>query len=178
MTLHQVDIEKSYLGEFWTNRYIINVDSLTAGVVVGQSIVNIERQVHAQFVTFTKYRVSDVNPDTDAFVIVPLSVNGLRAHESAPMPFFNVVRVDFPAGTGRPSRKYLRGVLQQSDCSGSALKTGVVSFVNENYGLPLGDLPGFVDPQGTELGTGQCAPNVAMRQLRRGSKRKTKPILP
>lgn len=177
MALYQVDIQKSWQNEFWTNRYYIEVDSLELGLGIATEIVAIERAVHISVVRFDKYRVSDTVEGTENYIIVPLGAPGLRESTEAAIPLFNVARIDFPAGTGRPSRKYLRLPIQRSEVNGNMFENNFINFVNQNYGVPMGDLDGFVDPQGTALGTGQCSPNVGMRQLRRGSKRKTKSIL-
>lgn len=179
MPLFNLQIEKELNGEFWVNRYIVELDDLTQAVLIGNTITGFELAVHLDVVTFTKYRVSDIDPATDAFVIVPIGQQGQRAiGANQYLPLWNVFRVDFPAGVGRPSRKYVRGPVLESDSVNGVLEPATVAFMNANYGTPLGDLPEFVDVDGTGLGTGITQANVAMRQLRRGSRRRTTPILP
>lgn len=178
MPLFNLQIEKELGGEFWVNRYIVQLDDLTQAVFIGNTITGYELAIHMDVVNFTKYRVSDIDPTSDVFVIVPIGQTGQRTTIGPYLPLFNVVRVDFPAGTGRPSRKYLRLPVLESDQTNGALETSLISLVNTEYGTPLGDLPEFVDVDGTGLGTGITQPRVAMRQLRRGSKRRTTPIIP
>lgn len=171
-----LDIEKSYLTETWTNRYILSNPSIESALLTAQAIVDAEIAVHASGFTITRYRISDLDPATDTFVIVPVGTPGARTITTL-LPLFNVVRVDFPAGTGRPSRKYLRVGIQETEQSQGVLESTFVSFINTEYGQVLGDIDEYVDVDGEPLGTGICQPNVAMRQLRRGSKRRTTPVL-
>ncbi len=170
-----LDSEKMLQGEYWTNRYIVAAADLAAAVAIGVSITNIERAVHYSTVLFTKFRVSDGQPLTDVYQVVNLNSYGAAAIGTLQlMPLFNVVRVDFnTAGGGRPSRKYLRGCLSESSVNFTQLDGGYITFMDANYTGPMIDLAGFVDVDGQQITSGSAYPFVAMRQLRRGSKRKT-----
>lgn len=172
-----LDIEKVIGTEYWTNRYMLSNPSLESAILTAAAIVDAERAVHAAGVTFTRYRISDVDPTTDNFVIVPLGTAGLRIITTS-LPLFNVARVDFPAGTGRPSRKYLRLPIAEEDQDNGTFTSTFVSLINQNYGVVLGDIDEFVDVDGEPLGTGICQPKVGMRQLRRGSKKRNQPVIP
>jgi len=178
MPLFTLQIEKELNGEFWVNRYILLLDDITQAVFAGNSITGFELAIHKERVNFTKYRVSDQDPATDEFVIVPIGQPGQVTGSGDALPLWNVVRVDFPAGNGRPSRKYLRLPIFETEQTNGVLEVGITSLVATEYGIPLGDFSEFVDVDGTGLGTGVVTPNVAMRQLRRGSKRRTTPIIP
>ena len=175
---YSLDIEKQSGTEFWTNRYILSNPSIESAILTANAILLIEQAVHSENVLFTKYRVSDLDPDTDAFVIVPIGEVGDRPTVGDVLPLFNVARVDFPAGIGRPSRKYLRLPIFEGDQANGTLTPTMVAFVNTNYGTPLGDIDEFVDVDGEPLGSGICQPQVGMRQLRRGSRRRTTPVIP
>jgi hypothetical protein len=177
MALFKLDIEKRWLGEFWTNRYILQGESITELIPSAEEIVAAEKAIHLSVVTFTKYRISDSDPSTSTFVIVPINDVGDRNAGSAGLPAFNCVRVDFPAGFGRPSRKYLRLPLQSAEVSNNDIAIGLISLVNTQYGAVLGDLVTFVDVDGETLGTGVAQQQVAMRQLRRGSKRRQTSVI-
>lgn len=171
-----LDIEKALGSETWTNRYILSNPSFESAILTANAIVLAERDIHAQGITFTRYRVADLDPSTDAFVIVPLGVSGNRTITTM-LPLFNVARVDFPAGLGRPSRKYLRIGIAEADQTNGVFESSVIAEINTNYGQVLGDIDEYVDVDGEPLGTGICQPAVAMRQLRRGSKRRATPVL-
>jgi len=178
MPLFSLDIEKELGGEFWTNRYILELDDITQAVLAGNTITGFELAIHYDIVNFTKYRVSDLNPETDVYVIVPIGAAGERTFVGSYLPLFNVVRVDFPAGTGRPSRKYLRLPINENEVDNGVLASGLIALINSEYGVPLGDFELFVDVDGQPIGTGIVSPKVAMRQLRRGSRRKVTPVIP
>jgi len=177
MPLFSLDIEKSLGNEFWTNRYILQLDDLTQAIFAGNTITGYELAIHTTLVNFTRYRVADLDPTTDLFVIVPIGQAGDRTPPGEYLPLFNVVRVDFPAGNGRPSRKYLRLPITEPEQVGGVLQTSLTSIILTEYAVPLGDFAQYVDVDGQGLGAGVVHPNVAMRQLRRGSKRKLTPPL-
>lgn len=178
MPLFSIDIEKFYLAEYWTNRYIVNAENLAVADTYGAQIVEFERAVHVSVVQFTKYRTADTVEGNDVYKINPLGVNGLRSATGAPLPLFNVVRCDFGVASGRPSRKYLRLPLMAGEVSGNTLITGLVGLINVDYVESLVDAGFYVDVDGQPILNGNTMLNVGMRQLRRGSKRKAAPVLP
>jgi hypothetical protein len=177
MPLFSLDIEKEFGGEFWTNRYILSATDITLAILSADAIWPLEQNIHKDVVNFTRYRVSDMDPATDMFVIVPIGETGAVTATTGLLPLFNVMRVDFPAGTGRPSRKYLRLPIQESEQEDGVFTTSIVSTVNDVYGNALAAISAFVDVDGEPLGNGRVTPAVAMRQLRRGSRRRTTPVL-
>jgi len=172
-----LDIEKQLGTETWTNRYILSNPSIESALLTAAAILPLEQAIHLDTVTFTRYRISDLDPSTDIFVIVPVGEPGDVTPGSDILPLFNVVRVDFPAGLGRPSRKYLRCPVQEEWQVDGFFTSTVVAFINSSYGTPLGDIDEYVDVDGEPLGTGICQAAVGMRQLRRGSKRRATPVL-
>lgn len=172
----RVTIEKLYQGEYWTNVYWF---SGAISAVQGASIADliaIERSVHLSPVLITKVRIDDAVPLTDQFVTETINLFGLRTIGSEHMlPLFNVVRVDLTAGLGRPSRKYYRGALHEGDVNFNTIAPATVSFYNTDVAAALASLSGFVDVDGTDITAGTTHPFVGMRQLRRGSKKKTTP---
>lgn len=181
MPIYQVDIEKSLtpgVGNtvYWTNVYHVQASDITNAIAAGNGIVTIEKQAHGTIVSYTKMRVQQTSPIAMSGTIVPLSGTGARS-SSNPMPLFNVFRVDFNVGGGRPSRKYLRAPVLTTDNSSGALVAGTITFLNTSYITPLVALGTVVDPQGQAFQSGAPYPLVGMRQLRRGSKRKTTPVL-
>ena len=177
--LVSLDIQKELTGEFWTNRYVLDVPSLADAITPANFIVGKERIITIGDITFTSYRISDMVPGTDAYIVVPIGLQGLRVITSQALPLFNVARVDFGVGQGRPSRKYLRGVLGEEDQeSYGILVDASITFINTNYAGPVAGLTEYVDVDGQAITTGFCYGRVGMRQLRRGSRRRTEPIIP
>ena len=176
MPQFKLDIEKYYNGEYWTNRYIVEAIDLTDAATDGDAILASERPMHLPVVLFTKWRLSDFNPTTDEFIVKPVNLAGTRTgFGGEPLALFNTVRVDFPAGFGRPSRKYYRGCLTEGDIIGPNLIAGTVTYMQERVSTLTS--AALVDPQGTLLGEGVVKTLLQMRQLRRGTKRRTQPIL-
>lgn len=178
MPLFKVDIEKVYANEYWSNVYYLELDVLDGALTVANEIVAAERAIHKNFVLFTKVRVSDMIPGTDEYITGVLNVTGLATSESTLLPLWNVVRVDLTATAGRPSRKYLRGCIAEDNMSYDNLDPAFVTFINNNYVTPLVLIEELKDVDGQDLVDGACMPKVGMRQLRRGSRRRTTPIIP
>lgn len=175
MPHYYVEIEKRLGSEFWTNRYIVRALTLAdASSILGVGLLNAERPLHAEAVTFTRYRVSTVDPSDDTYVIVTINAPGLRdIGINQLLPLFNTLRVDFPAGSGRPSRKYYRGVLTENDIAGDLVQTNfnglMAAFVDM---FAEGEGPGLVDPQGELFVNAVPISLVQMRQLRRSRRRR------
>jgi hypothetical protein len=180
MPLFSLDIQKQRGTEFWTNRYILQLADVVSGSTSAAALVEAERAITLSSVTFTSYRVSDQTPNTDVFSITPIGLVGLRTSGvGTEMPLFNVARVDFQVSMGRPSRKYIRGSLIEGDSeSYGALIPAYLQLVNDNYVAGCLAVAAYVDVDGQSLISGACNANVGMRQLRRGSRRRTEPIIP
>src|SRR5215207_2253474 len=103
----RLTIEKMYQGEYWTNVYWLSTD-LSDSAAAAVDILAAERAITLSPVLFTKMRIDDGVEDTDVFVTTSPNQFGLRSPGGNEMvPLFNVLRVDFAAGVGRPSRKYM-----------------------------------------------------------------------
>lgn len=180
MPLYNVDIEKVLTGEYWTNRYVVFGADLAAAITSANMIYEAERDITKSVVTFTKYRVSDQDPETDTYQIINLNTAGTVAPDGNMLPLFNVVRVDFnTTGGGRPSRKYLRLPLYTTEVGASgALASGILGGVQSEYADVLAALTAYVDVDNQAISSGSVWPFVSMRQLRRGTRRRTEPILP
>lgn len=180
---YQVDIEKSMGGEFWTNRYFIDRGNVNNAALAAMEIVSGERSFHRVGVTFTKLRVRSKVVGDEEFVTIPLNQPGLLATSGPFLPLFNVVRVDVAVvGGGRPSRKYYRIGLCAGDLEPGVGKittlaasiNGLVEAMMEAVSSGGGSI---LDPDNQVWDSAATFSDVAMRQLRRGSRRRTEPIL-
>lgn len=183
MALYQVDIEKQLGSEYWTNRYFVNSPTLAEADLAGMQIQNRERLFHRTAVTFTKRRVSDTVPNTSNFIVTPVFQPGELAKNGAFLPLFNVLRVDFSVvGSGRPSRKYYRMPLCAGDITSDFnIDSGITSAVQAHLVSLIAtmdlDYSPIVDPDLQPWVAPAVYLAVAMRQLRRGTRRRTEPIL-
>ena len=161
--------------EYWTNVYYVDAVDFADAAQTANSVVAAERSIHLTSVIFTKYRIDDNVPNTDNFITVNLNVNGTRPVNDDPVPLWTTFRVDLPAIAGRPSRKYYRGVLREDDVNafGTLASQALTEF--EAFCSTLGAIGALVDPDGQAILSATCAIVAAMRQLRRGSKKKLTP---
>lgn len=183
MPLFAVDVEKTFAGEFWTNRYVVNTTSLANADEAADIIVTRERSFHRVDIEFTKVRTRTLAAGDDVYSSRPIGADGLLASNGPYLPLFNVVRCDFSVeGGGRPSRKYYRlgicagDVLTNFNVANaivSAVEAGTAGMIAEleANASPLVDVDAQVIVEPTAFST------IGMRQLRKGSKRRTTPIL-
>lgn len=176
MPLFKIDIQKFMLGEYWTNRWLVNADDLLDAQDAANDLVTHERFIHSTIIRFDRVRVSDAVQDTDVYVTIPLNVFGNYGFTGENLPLFNVLRADFNVAVGRPCRKYWRVGLSETYVVGSQIAESVITDVN-NVIASIVALGRVVDPQGNVVTGGSAFPAVQMRQLRRGSRRRTNPVI-
>lgn len=178
MGLYRLDLQKTANNQsFWTNSYVVQTGSLTEAAALIDTYANRESGIHHAGIVIDKGRVSDMVPGTDQFIVKPLNVNGARTGGTSFLPLWDCVRVDFGVAIGRPSRKYLRIYLTEEDVDNSVLAAGLVSTIHTLYVNPMVGDDTYVDVDGQAIVAGTVYPNVQMRQLRRGSKRKARPVI-
>jgi hypothetical protein len=183
MALYKVDVEKFKDGEYWTNRYILSSTTLENAVEGSDIIVEGERAFHRTGVAFTKVRVSSAVENDLVYSSRPLTNSGLLEDSGPYLPLFNVIRADFPVeGGGRPSRKYYRmGICAGDVVVDYQVSSSLVILMESELTAMLAALGGnaspLVDPQTQEIDGVAVFDRIAMRQLRKGSRRRTEPIL-
>lgn len=182
MATFKVDIEKLYQNRYWTNVYYVGVGAtLSDAVGTAAEIVAMEKKFHADLVTFTKYRVSTITPGDFVYQTVVLNEQGARNSTGMDfLPLFNVARVDLTdEGFKRPERKYYRCPVAESDQSGGTLSNTFITLIEGAFEVFFGSFVGaLVGPNAEAITSAQVYPFVGMRQLRRGSRRRTTAIIP
>jgi hypothetical protein len=172
-------VEKRLGTEYWTNVYHVQAADQAVAQAAANNIVSIERGLHYEVVEITKYRLSPY-PGPSEGTVYPINVFGLAGPAGDMLPLFNVVRADFPAPVGRPSRKYYRGALTEGDQANGNLveaRAAAVQTALARLGQE-GDLAAaLVDVDGQALADARVSRLVGMRQLRRGSRRRLAPII-
>lgn len=170
-----VEFYCSTVGEYWTNRYF-TTDAVNAAGDTIDALAAAHISILRANCVLTKVRVDDNIEDTDNYDTVSFNtVGGLTTGGVNTLALFNVARVDFDvAGGGRPSRKYLRGYLTEADANFLGIETANVTQLN-TFADAIVAIGTICDPQGALFVDGVVWPFVQMRQLRRGSKKKTTP---
>lgn len=180
MPLYTVDIQKRQGTEYWTNRWVVSAPSLGQASVLGGEIAGYEQDIHTTNVILDRHRTRPLVAGGDNYIIVPIGFAG--AYDggalSSQIPLFNVVRVDWAVAEGRPSRKYFRTGLTETMVEGSNLVESYRAFVDARMEAMRTALAGaLVDVDGQAINSATVFPAVGMRQLRRGSKRRLRPII-
>lgn len=176
MALFQIDVEKLYAGEYWTNVYHVEAASLLDAVPMAAAIKEIERAVHKTSVTFTKARISDSSANPE-FTTVVYNQAGLHVNATDVVPLWNTVRVDLQRFGGRPGRKYLRLPIHEDQTQGLNLTATMQTFIDTSYCNPMEGLGYVRTSTGAVVQSWFCSPAIQMRQLRRGSRRRTSPVI-
>jgi hypothetical protein len=175
----QVDIQKRLGTEYWTNVYHVASSSLASAQAFAQSLVTeVEVPLHTADVLFVSFSVRPF-PGPSEGTITPLNVVGGQPAGDY-LPLWNVARVDFPAPTGRPSRKFYRLPIKEGEQGSGVLTPAIVTayqgILNNYFASPAS--AGLIDVDGQLLVSGTLKAAVGMRQLRRGSKRRLLPVIP
>lgn len=163
-------------GEYWVNVYYVFApwDSQTA-TDAAYGILSAEQNITYNSVIFTKMRIDDRIVGTDSYRTIPINVPGLKSGGSALFPLFNVARFDLQTGQGRPSRKYLRGVLAEADVDFLTFSSAFIANA-QDYGTGLTTITALCDLDDQLIQNVTISLTPGMRQLRRGSKKNVIPL--
>jgi hypothetical protein len=178
MPRYKLITQKFFGSEYWVNDYYFTATDLDDADSKAQPIVDAEIATHLVGITFDMYRISTVEPDDGIFRNFSVLAACTAVGGGDILALFNCARVDFPAAVGRAGRKYLRGVLSEGGVAFDTLGSGTRIAINDSYANPLRLLGYLEKPNGTLLVDAVVHPKLAMRQLRRGSRRRTTPIIP
>lgn len=175
----QIDIQKRMGNEYWTNVYHVARSDQAGARAAGEFIIsNLEIPLHREMVEFVSMRVAPF-PGPSEGTIYPIGEIGGQPNISY-LPMFVVMRVDFPAPTGRPSRKFYRQPVAEADQENGAFTTAAFTayqgVIQGFFDDPQSS--GLIDVDGQLLASGQLQVSLGMRQLRRGSKRRVTPVIP
>lgn len=177
MAVWKIDIEKQLGTEFWTNVYHVEQSGQLAAASAGQLIANQEQNLHHPAVTVTRMRVSLAGEGNEG-TIYPLNLPG-EGNDGQYLPLFNVLRVDFGVASGRPSRKYYRLPVVETVVENGSFTTAYLSAIQVYLDALLAPVNqiNLCDVDGQVIVSAAPFRPVGMRQLRRGSRRRTQPVL-
>jgi hypothetical protein len=172
---YQVVIQKLLGTEYFVNDYNVQAASLDDARLAGLAIVDVEKLLHRNVVSFVNMRVR-LSPTTGQGTVYPLTGTGADAVDGY-LPLFNVVRADFACDFGRPGRKYYRLPIpiggQSSGILGGTYRSDLQAIANQ---LITGGY-GLCKPNGQPFIAVAIQASVGMHQLRRGSRKRTQPII-
>lgn len=174
-SIWQVDIEKQLGTEYWTNVYHVLAGSQGSAKITGDEIVAAEKSFHNSLIGFTKMRVRPYPSQGAQGTIFPLTGNGAYASPQY-LPLFCTANVIGAVPIGRPCRKYYRCGIDEALQAGGSLTTQGIDFFTTNL-IQLNAIEELCDESGQLIDTWTIYPQVGMRQLRRGSKRRVQPVI-
>lgn len=191
MPLYRAEIFKQVAGAGnpWCNTYYVRAtDLLDATGFVVNDLVDLDRVMHLDYVSYVRARVKAVTEDPPApFSVTPLTGGGIRSSSSNTLPLWNVFRVDFTVFGGRPSRKLFRGPVLESDQNGGGIETTVRNQLQTDYAdyaatnlFATATTTGLVDESNNLFDGCEVYPFVQMRQRhrkRRATSGGTPPLL-
>lgn len=179
MSLWKAQIKKainsSGLAYKWSNTYFVEAETATEALSAAANIwLNGERLFHNQLAFAYEFYVNNTadphfTPGTVGTVL-PEVRRGLRPATvlDVPqvLPSFNVVRVDYPVPASRPSRKFYRVPLLESDVSDQQVSVALAEDLQEgaNY---IASLPAIRDPDGQPYGGVGVNRGITSRRLGR-----------
>lgn len=176
MAVWQIDIQKQLGTEYWTNVYHCNVASQAAAKVVAEALIEAERRISLNVVSFVNYRVRPYPAGGIPGTVYPIGTVGYGP-AGAYLPLWNTVNVIFTVSQGRPSRKYLKAPLLEVAQENGLLVEPYLTVFKDEYATVLEGIAELCDSQGNPFLDVGIVPNVGMRQLRRGSKRRVIPVI-
>jgi hypothetical protein len=183
MPLFTVDVEKLLQQEYWTNVYHVEAPSLDAAVAAGEDLTLMERSFTSNIVQFTRTRVRTATKGDDVYQTITINEAGqLDTGPSQWLPLFNRIRADFTVVGSRPSRKfYATPLMEEWQVNGivdAAVRNDIQLKLNARItALSQAGTP-WVDVDGQPISNATVLAAVAMRQLRRGSRKRKQPVIP
>lgn len=172
MPVYRITVEKflAAQNEYWTNVYHVNANAGEDTTPITNAIVAAERTILCAPAIITKASIT--LPGAGSGSVLGANVYNQEGTNVAPNPFplFVTARVDFTVASSRPSRKYLRYVLDEGSAGITGITSGMLSALN-TYAAAIVAVAGICDVDGQPLVSGSAKNALAMRQLRRGSKK-------
>lgn len=153
----------------WSNIYFVDrASAQDAAATMGPAVWNRERGFHSTDAFAYEAYASDLVPNTSNYAIVPITANqhGLWSASGDLLPSFCALRVDITiSGPSRPSRKFYRIPLRETDWTGSGISTGLAAAVDSGV-ASLVALPELRDESGNQVSS-FVVRNVTSRRLGR-----------
>jgi hypothetical protein len=179
VTIYRLTLVKRVLdgndtGTQWSNVYHLSEASLAAAVLHAPTIIDLEKTIYPDNVAIVRWAVHNPSApndgQSDAVFVAGTRTTGTAATQ---LPLFNVVLFKFLPTTGRPSLKYLRLPLDESEVSNGVIDSAVTDAISTGWAVPLVADATITDESGNDLIGYGFNPRIANRQL--GWHRRTRP---
>jgi len=177
MPVYRFTVEKFYslAGEYWTNVYYADAETGSNSFTITDALVNAEKALYTPATVVTKVGITLPGSQNATVLGANIyNVAGTGAVGAELYPLFAVARVDFSVANSRPSRKFIRAFLQENFANGLTIEAAALTRL-QTYADAIVAIAGICDVDGQAIISGAPKPAVAMRQLRRGSKKSVTP---
>lgn len=176
---YRLEIHKHFIETKWCNTWLIGALDMDDGEAIANAIVNFERKIHKDVVTFDYFLLSTILVADRVFRHRAINLQGLASSDAEVwLPLFNTVRVDFNTMDSDPCRKYFRTPISESNQADGELTTAyqavIQAEVNSTFFTTIaGD--NLFSPAGNVVISGTVHKRIQERQLRRRRKKKVVP---
>lgn len=171
------------VGQFWVNDYLVEApDRATAHDAGVEIIAGAEKSLHVSFITIDKVRTSTLAAGDTNFQTTALGLAGELGSSGNALALFNCVRADLNASLGKPGRKFYRTGMGGGNMGGGykwdSTPIAAIQAVLDDMRTALVEAGViWILPGSRTVDVVEVFDKVSMRQLRRGSKRPTEPII-
>lgn len=150
----------------WSYLWYVDAADLSAAVAVGEALWAALRPAHSNYAYCYELYITDLVPSTTNFVTSPITAGNQRGTAGLVtnlLPSFNVARIDLNVVGSRPSRKFQRLPLGETQIQNGVLEDSASDTFREAY-LDAIAIPGIVDESGNGF-VGVTVKGVTSRRL-------------
>jgi hypothetical protein len=174
VTIAKQLIDGPYALQPWSNVYHLNDSSMASALLHAPVIVDLEKTLYPDNVRIFRYSISDpAVPNTGTSKTISESGNRSTGTVATQLPLFNCVLAKLIVTSGRPSPKYLRVVLDESEVDTGAVVGTLITAIETNFTTPLVNLGYVTDESGNLITDALVMSKIQMRQT--GWHRRTRP---
>lgn len=143
MPVYRLTVTKSLTsgndaGKDWSNVYHLTEASMAEAILDAPPILDLEKTIYPDNVQIVRWALSDpAAPNTGQSTTVAITGTRGVGNPDTQLPLFNAVLFKFFVGTGRPSVKYLRLPLDETEVTGGQVLQTLLDTISTNYAVPL-----------------------------------------
>jgi len=179
MPVYNVTVEKSmvsgpFVGEKWSNVYHVNAADLVTADEHADDIAELEQAIYPDNIVIVRLSTRGA-PGSGIGFSRNVYLAGTRGtgDPTTQLPLFNAVLYQFLPAEGRPSPKYMRTALDESEVTSGLLDTALTDDMSSDWAAPLVALGFVCDESGQAFAGYSHKQGVQMRQL--GWHRRSRP---